>query len=120
MRKNFFSLINQSKIFLFRSTGTIVGSIAGGFVGLIVLCVITYVLGNKFCKKKPPPGTKIHPTRVSTVTSSSGSPLFLNIDRKSALADQTQSNLKLSLKLLIKNFKNVSNKCVLGDMILRN
>nr|XP_022302155.1 uncharacterized protein LOC111110093 isoform X4 [Crassostrea virginica] len=53
------------------STGTIVGSIAGGFVGLIVLCVITYVLGNKFCKKKPPPGTKIHPTRVSTVTSSS-------------------------------------------------
>nr|XP_022302743.1 protein shisa-5-like isoform X2 [Crassostrea virginica]XP_022302744.1 protein shisa-5-like isoform X2 [Crassostrea virginica] len=55
------------------SVGTIIGAIVGGIVGLIVLCVVSVVVCVVCCKKKPTPGTIIHPAGVTTVTSNSAS-----------------------------------------------
>ena len=78
---NHFFLFRLS--FLFRSVGTIIGAIVGGIVGLIVLCVVSVVVCVVCCKKKPTPGTIIHPAGVTTVTSNSGWHLLIFVVTKS-------------------------------------
>ncbi|XP_022302152.1 uncharacterized protein LOC144617455 [Crassostrea virginica] len=53
------------------STATLVGAFSGAIVGFIVFCVVIALVSSICCKKKPSPGTIIHPAGLSTVTLSS-------------------------------------------------
>ena len=70
-------ILSVQTFILFRSVGTIIGAIIGGIVGLILLCVVSVVVCVVCCKKKPTPGTIIHPAGVTTVTSNSGRHLLI-------------------------------------------